>query len=187
VFGERYDYSEFGQMVEKRDVSPASRGHFGFTIVDAYGAVLTPKSGEYDLDALVAQQLAAVYAASLGKEVPRWFAEGCGRVMASRIAPSGDRRVSQWDADLSGGVGSLAKPDDFMNGKLAPELADVCSFSFVKFLMGQRGFTPLMESLRKGVKFGKAFSEAFGGTPEAAAASWVRNPPKVGRLKAGKG
>jgi hypothetical protein len=186
VFGERYDYGEFGQMVEKRELPLTSRGHFRYTIVDAYGAVLTPKAGDYDLDALIAQQLGAIYAASLGKNVPHWFAEGCGRVVASRIAPSTDRRVNQWDAELSGAVGSLDKPDDFLAGKLAPEIADICSFSFVKFLMADRKFANLMEGLRKGGDFKKVFNDALGATPEQVAAVWVRNPPKVGRLKPGK-
>jgi cytochrome c len=187
VFGERYDYGEFGQMVEKRELSTAWRGHFRFSIVDAYGVVLTPKASDYDLDALIAQQLGAVYAASLGKEVPHWFAEGCGRVVAARMAPAGDRRVNQWDADLSGAVGSLAKPDDFINDKLAPEMTDICSFSFVKFLMSDsKKFSNLLDGLRKGGDFKKVFGESFGGTPEQVTVAWVRNPPKVGRLKGGK-
>jgi len=186
VFGERYDYGEFGQMVEKRELPSAWRGHFRFSIVDAYGVVLTPKAGDYDLDSLIAQQLGAVYAASLGKDIPHWFAEGCGRVVASRMAPATDRRVNQWDAELSGAVGSLAKPDDFLNNKLAPEMTDICSFSFVKFLMADRKFTNLMDGLRKGGEFKKVFSDSFSATPEQLAAVWARNPPKVGRLKAGK-
>jgi hypothetical protein len=186
VFGERYDYGEFGQMVEKRELPSAWRGHYKYTIVDAYGAVLTPKAADYDLDALIGQQLGAVYAASLGRNVPHWFAEGCGRIVASRLAPASDRRVNQWDAELSGAVGSLAKPDDFLDGKLAPEMSDICSFSFVKFLMGERKFTNLLEGLRKGGDFKKVFSDSFGATPEQVAAVWVRNPPKVGRLKSGK-
>ncbi|MBW8883679.1 MAG: hypothetical protein JF612_02650, partial [Planctomycetia bacterium] len=186
VFGERYDYGEFGQMVEKRELPAASRGHFRYSIVDAYGVVLTPKAGDYDLDALIGQQLGAVYAASLGRNVPHWFAEGCGRVVASRMAPASDRRVNQWDTELSGAIGSLAKPDDFLADKLAPEMSDICSFSFVKFLMADRKFVNLLEGLRKGGDFKKVFGETFGGTPEQVAAIWIRKPPGVGRLKSGK-
>lgn len=181
VFGERYDYGEFGKMVEKHDLSPALRGHYLFNIVDAYGAVLAPKTNEYDLDALVAQQLAAVYAASLGKNVPHWFAEGCGRVVASRMAPSSDRRVGQWDAELSGLVGSISKPDDFINGKMPPESADICSASFCKSLMSDRKFVNLMDTLRKGAEFKTAFAGSMGSTPELLAAVWVHNPPPLGR------
>ncbi|HEY2415374.1 MAG TPA: c-type cytochrome domain-containing protein [Pirellulaceae bacterium] len=181
VFGERYDYSEFGKMVEKHDLSPALRGHHRFNIVDAYGAVLTPKTNEYDLDTLVAQQLAAVYVASLGKNVPHWFAEGCGRVVASRMAPTSDRRVGQWDAELSGLVGSLSKPDDFIDGKMPPESADICSGSFCKSLMADRKFVTLIDTLRKGADFKPAFSSTMGAPPEQFAVVWARNPPALGR------
>jgi hypothetical protein len=43
-------------------------------------------------------------------------------------------RVGKWDEELSGVVGSLAAPDDFLKNKLAPENSDLCSFSFAKFL-----------------------------------------------------
>jgi len=181
VFGERYDYGEFGKMVEKHDLSLASRGHWQFNIVDAYGAVLAPKTNEYDLDTLIAEQLAAVYVASLGKNVPHWFAEGCGRVVASRMAPTNDRRVGQWDQELSGVVGSLAKPDDFIDGKMPPENADICSGSFCKFLVADRKFVTLMESLRKGGDFKPTFASTMGAAPEQLAAAWVRNPPVMGR------
>jgi mono/diheme cytochrome c family protein len=184
VFGERYDYGEFGKMVEKRDLPPSWRGHYKYSIVDAYGAVLVPKAGNYDLDALIAQQLAAVYVASLGRGVPHWFAEGCGRVAATRLAPAGDKRLSQWDEELSSAVGSLTKPDDFMTDKLGPEQADVCAFSFAKFLMADRRFVNLIDALRKGGDFKKAFADAFGASPDKLAETWVRNPPKVGRRTA---
>jgi hypothetical protein len=148
--------------------------------------VQAPKGNEYSLDALIGQQLGAVYVASLGTGVPRWFAEGCGRVVATRLAPSGDSRVSQWDDELSGTVGSLSAPDDFLKDKLSPDQTDVCSFSFCKFLMSDRRFVNLVDGLRRGGEFKKTFSETFGGTPEQLAAVWVRNPPKVGRLRGGK-
>jgi hypothetical protein len=184
VFGDRYDYGEFGKMVEKRDIPSAWRGHYRFSITDAYGAVLAPKADDYSLDALIGQQLAAVYIASLGKGVPHWFAEGCGRVVASRLAPVSDRRVGQWDDELSG-ISGLNSPDDFMTGKLQPEQADVCAFSFCKFLMADRRFTILLDALRGGGgEFKQTFAATFGNSPEALTKTWIRNPPKVGRARA---
>ena len=45
-------------------------------------------------------------------------------------------------------------------------MSDICSFSFVKFLMADRRFVNLMEGLRKGGDFKKIFSETFGATPD---------------------
>jgi mono/diheme cytochrome c family protein len=182
ILGERYDYAEFGKMVEKRELPPTTRGHYKFSIVDAYGAVLVPKNNEYDLDTLIAQQLGAVYVASLGQNVPHWFAEGCGRVVAARQAGN-DRRVAQWEAELSGVMGSMSKPDDFLTGKLSAENADICSFSFARFLMENRRFTAMISNLRKGGDFSKVFADAFGGTPEQLAAAWAGGWTKGGRIR----
>jgi mono/diheme cytochrome c family protein len=178
VFAEKYDYGEFGKMVEKRDLPPAWRGHFRYTVMDAYGAVLNPKANDYSLDTLIAQQLAAVHVASQGKGVPRWFAEGCGRVIASRLAPASDRRVNMWSDELPAAMGLMTAPDDFLTGKLPPEETDVCSFSFAKYLMADaRRFKILMDGLKKGGEFTKTFDAAYG-PPAQAAAAWARNPPK---------
>jgi hypothetical protein len=181
VFSDRYDYTEFGKMVEKRDVPASWRGHFRYSIVDAYGVLLLPRSGDYSLDALIGQQVAAVYVASLGRTVPRWFAEGCGRVAATRLASGADGRIAEWDQRLSGIVSGLAAPDDFLTGKLPPEDADICSFSFAKFLMSDpRRFAVLLDGLRKGTDFSSAFAAAYGATPGSLAARWAYNPPKAG-------
>jgi hypothetical protein len=179
VFGERYDYGEFGKMVEKRDVPAAWRGHYGYTIIDAYGAVLVPRTDDYDLDTLIAQELTSVYLASQGRGVPRWFAEGCGRVIASRLAPASDKRVRAWDDILPSAFAGMSAPDDFLTGKLPPEEADICSYSFCKSLMADpRKFQVLLDALRKGADFTPAFSSAYGGAPAQAAAIWARKPPK---------
>jgi len=180
VFRERYDYGEFGMMVEKRQLPQAWRGHFKYSIVDAYAAVVPPKASEFSLQCLIGQQLAAGYVASKGKNVPTWFSEGTGRVVASRLAPT-DPRVLRWDTELSNVLPTMTKPDDFITGGLPPEDGDIASYSFAKFLMAQsKQYQKLLDDLRKGGDFGKAFVDAYGGSPSQLADVWVRNPPKAG-------
>lgn len=187
VFGERYDYGEFGKMVEKRDLPPVWRGHHRYSIVDAYGAVLTPRTGDYSLDALIAQQLGAVYVASQGRGVPHWFAEGSGRVVAERLSTADDKRINLWEEDLTRAISSMTAPDDFLNGKLPPEDADVCAFSFVKFLMADASkYQKILGELRKGSDFTSAFASTYGGSPNQLAAAWVRKPPKPSKRPAAK-
>jgi hypothetical protein len=104
VFAGRYDYSEFGQMVEKRELPAEWRGHWRFDTLDAYGALIIPQREEYSLDALIAQQVAGVYIADLG-ESPHWFREGVARVAAARLAPSDPRFV------IGEMMGAMGKPD----------------------------------------------------------------------------
>jgi cytochrome c553 len=179
VFGERYDYGEFGKMVERRDLPPSWRGHSRYTIVDAYGTVLLTKDMDYSVETLVAQELAAMHVASQGRGVPAWFSEGVGRVIASRVATGGDSRVARWDESVPAVIGRMTAADDFLTGKLPPEETDVAAYSFAKFLMAEpRKFQVLLDGLRKGGDFAQLFPQAYGGTPAQAAAVWIRKPPK---------
>lgn len=171
-FRQRYDYAEFGKMVEKRAIPAEWRGHWNFTIVDAYGALIPPRTDEYSLQALLAQQIAGTYVASLGK-APHWFAEGSARVAAS-LVQADDPRVAGWDESLSAVLGSMNSPDDFLTGKLPPEAADVASYSFVKFLKSDgKRYDGLLQALRDGDDFTAAFPAIYGGSPAQLAQRWA--------------
>ncbi|HEV2968409.1 MAG TPA: c-type cytochrome domain-containing protein, partial [Pirellulales bacterium] len=53
VCNQRFDYSEFGKMVEEREIPASGRGHFRYDVVNAYGAIVPPNETEYSLAALV--------------------------------------------------------------------------------------------------------------------------------------
>ncbi len=172
-FAQRYDYSEFGQMVEKRELPKDWRGHWVYDIVDAYGAMIPPRTDEYSLESLLSEQLAATYVASLS-DTPEWYADGVGRVVASRVAPK-DERVVAWNNDISGVLASLAKPDSFLSGKLPPKDAAIAGYSYVRFLMKDSKRTAaLLDALRAGEKFEKAFSAVYGGSPAQVTQIWAR-------------
>ncbi|MFO0904848.1 MAG: c-type cytochrome domain-containing protein [Pirellulales bacterium] len=185
VFGDRYDYSEFGQMVERRQIPKEWRGHWQFNIVDSYGAIVPARNDEYSLELLVAQQLAGAYIASLGK-TPRWFAEGAARATAAKL-DGGDARVAGWNEQLSAVLAAMSSPDDGVNGKLAPEMNEVANYAYVTFLMNDRRFPKLLDQLKTGAAFDKAFSETFGGSPGQVAEAWVKRgakPKPAGKAKA---
>ena len=189
VFKDRYGYSQLGEMVEKRELPRQWRGHFKFSIVDAYAAVVPPRANDYSLQTLIAQQLAAGHVAALGKGgSPNWFAQGAGRVAASRL-DGGDKRVSDWDDAVPQIVSTMKAPDDFLTGKLGAEDADICSYSFVKFLMtDSKRFNSLLDHLRKGGEFAKSFSDTYGAAPNQLCDAWIRKPPSrsVPAKKTGK-
>ncbi|MCA9165543.1 MAG: hypothetical protein KDA62_21285, partial [Planctomycetales bacterium] len=156
LFKQRYDYSEFGQMVEKRELPKEWRGHWNFSIVDAYGAFIPPNDASYTLDGLVAQQLAGTYIASLNNP-PRWFSEGCARVAAARLAAK-DPRVVAWKSGLREAAAKMTKPSDFMTGKIPPEDADVASYAFITGLMkDSKRFGAILDGLRAGEDFNTLF------------------------------
>ncbi len=177
VFRDRYGYSEFGKMVEKRTLPQPWRGHFKFNTIDAYAAVVSPRAGttqDYPLQGLILQQLGGTYMASIGKGVPHWFAEGAGRVVASRLS-AGDSRVRSWDEAIPAVVSSMPASDAFLTGNMEQEAADVAAYSYVKFLMADgKRFQALVDGLRKGGEFNKTFSDIYGGSPAQATQAWVR-------------
>jgi mono/diheme cytochrome c family protein len=175
VFKDRYSYSEFGKMVEKRTLPQQWRGHFKFSTVDAYAAVVNPRPGtsqDYPLQGMILQQLAGTYMASLGKGVPHWFAEGTGRVVAGRLSAN-DPRVKQWDEAVPAVLSSMSSSDAFLGGNMEAEAADIAAYSYVKYLMGDsRKFQILVDNLRKGGEFTKTFSEVYGGSPAQVTQAW---------------
>jgi hypothetical protein len=172
VFAQGYDYSEFGQMVEKRELPREWRGHWKFDTLDAYGAVVVPRNDEYSLEGIIAQQVAGVYVASLG-DSPQWFREGAARVAATRLTPD-DPRIKTWEISARTVIHSMSQPDDFMQGKLPPEAAAIASYSYVKFLMGRtKQFDVLLNALRSGAKFEEAFAQAYRATSQQGTATWV--------------
>lgn len=174
LFRQRYDYSEFGKMVEKRSLPKEWRGHWQYNVVDAYTALIPPRNDAYSADILIAQQLAGVYVASQNNP-PRWFSEGSARVVASRLGPE-DPRVKQWDAELPRIFGEMTAPGDFLTGKLAPEDANICAYSFVKFLMKDSAkYRSLLRALGQGEDFDKAFPQVYGAAPGQVTAAWARS------------
>lgn len=173
AFKQRYDYSEYGKMVERRDLPSSWRGHWRYNIIDAYGAFIPSRRDAYSDEALIAQQVAGVLIASQG-EVPAWFAEGAARVAAERIAKD-DSRVRHWNDQLAELAKRMAKPDDFLTGNLSPEEANIAAFSFVKFLMtDMKRFGALLAAVRDGASFDAAFKEDYGGTPAEVAVYWQK-------------
>lgn len=177
-FRQRYDYSEFGQMVEKKELPKEWRGHWNFTIVDAYGAMIPPRDASYSLDGLVAQQLAGTYVASLNNP-PRWFSEGVARVAAAQVAPR-DGRVAAWKEGVRPALAKMQKADDFLTNKLPPEDADIVAFEFVSGLMKNKNFRELLDGLREGNDFKQVFTAVYGVDPKKAAELWA---PTAGRSR----
>ena len=174
VFQQRYDYGEFGQMVEKRQVPGVWQGHWGYNVKDAYACVLLP-SGEDEktLDLLLAQQLASIYVASQAAGVPRWFAEGSGRAIAASL-DSRDKRVKAWDDAVRTVMAGAPKADAFMTGGLPPEESDIAAYGFIKDIKPtSRNFEKLLDALRSGQPLDKAWAEVFRTTPQQSAQAWA--------------
>jgi hypothetical protein len=172
VCSQRFDYSEFGKMVEDREIPAGDRGHFRYNMVNAYGSIVPPTNGEYSLAALVGQQVGGIYIASLGRP-PQWFGEGVGAVIGLQMDYK-DPRLKSWQEAIPRVLASSAKPDGFLTRSLAEEENEVLSMGFAKTLMSTSGkFNSLLNGLRQGDDFENAFRRAYGATPAQAAMIWA--------------
>lgn len=173
VFRGRYDYAEFGTMVEKRQVPAEWTQHRRYDVIDSYAALLPPREIEEEtLDGLLVQQLAAAYAAQLGKNVPAWFANGCGYLAVTKLARE-DTRIKQWETLVPTLISRMEKPDDFLAGRMPEDHAGLVAMTFVdRMSQDTRRWNAFLSALRKGEDFATAFQATYGGTP----ADWVGAP-----------
>lgn len=171
----RFEYSEFGRMVEKRETPANQRGHWRYTITDAYACIYPPQlEDDLGLEPLLAEQIAGAYVETYG-EVPEWFAQGTAWEVAARMAAR-DRRVVDRDNAITGAASKMSKGDDFLTGKLPPDDAAVLNYGFVKFLMGRNNaarYQQLLNALQGGAQFERAFQAIYKGTPNQLATAWA--------------
>lgn len=177
AFNRRFDYSEYGQMVEKREIPAHWRGHWFYNVIDAYACVYPPQFDEASLPGIMGEQIAGAYLESLGG-VPEWFALGVARNVAANIDPK-DPRVVAWTEAVPEAASKMTKSDDFLTGKLTPQDAAALQFSFVgKLMENSRAFTALLSSLRKGEDFDRALKTAYRGDAKQMADAWARSGGK---------
>lgn len=166
VFDKRYDFSEFGKMVEQRDFPKEINAHWGFNTIDAYATVLmTRNQNATDIQVPLAQQIAAIHVANLAPDMPRWFADGVGLWTARKIF-SRDEKMKSLDVDAEAAAASMTKADDFVQNRMPSDKAALVSYLFVKQLRSNSSsYNKLMKGLAAGNTFEKSFETAYGGSP----------------------
>jgi hypothetical protein len=167
VFDKRYDFSEFGIMVEQRDFPKETTGHWGFDTINAYATILMTRNQTPDnIKVSLARQITAVHTANLAPDVPRWFADGVGYWTAKKMYAREDEAKS-WDADAWAAAESMNKPDDFIKNQMPADQAALVSYLFVKSLKSDGArFRRLMKMMQEDNTFVKSFEFVYGSTPE---------------------
>ena len=167
VFERRYDFNEFGVMIDRREIPKQIKSRWGYDVVDANVAVLmtrneTPES----LQATLARQMGATYVSSLAPQTPRWFVDGMGYWIASKSVPRAEG-VSEWDDQAETLIGQMAKPDDFIRGQLPDDQTALVSFYFISELRKKNSgkFSRLLAALENGEPFDAAFTSVYRTTP----------------------
>lgn len=165
VFKSRYDYAEFGKMVENRGLPYDWTGHFRRQGIDSY-LVITEKTDEAQLEAQFVQLLTATMTAGY-QEVPDWFAAGAGRFYSYRH----DKKTpdaEHWQRAFVSAVRQLRQPDDLLKQRLGEDESALIGFGIIRFLaegpMRKRSDV-LWRHLQRDMPFEEAFKVAIGELP----------------------
>lgn len=163
----RYDFSEFGRMVEKRTFAKSLVSSWQSDTAIAHVVLLCGINDETeDYEVSLARDIASVHVANWDASVPRWFADGMGYwVVASMFRRN--PLVRQWQSESVAAMASMKKPDDFLGNNMAADQAALVGYRFVEMLQRKsRQFKILLKNLREGGNFELAFYDSYGITPE---------------------
>ncbi|QDV66677.1 Planctomycete cytochrome C [Rosistilla carotiformis] len=169
AFPRRYDYSEFGRMIEGRSLPQDWTQHWRYDGLDAYAAiVVTPNDEDAQIKSRLIGPLTSLLVAETG-DVPHWLSEGIGRAAFAKSAGRDNETVDTWNEELPVALAAFSKPEQLLTNKLPPNQADLISYAIGQFLI-DRAYKPkfdkLINELAAGKDFGTAFVTAYGGQPK---------------------
>lgn len=166
----RYDYSEFGKMLESRELPAEWSSHYRAEVLDSYVAIIYSGGGDQDknfekvIESSLAQQIASLWISSQ-RGVPRWFSDGVGRQVLASMVNSGDARVQSWTQRIPVAMSKLENVKSFIDGKINDEDAATIGFAIVKFMNDgakRKLFETMLKGLANGVPFDQAIQKTFG-------------------------
>ena len=162
AFSKRYDFGEFGRMVEERNFPRTISSTWARTPDRAYVTVLlTRNQTAADVEVELHRQLSALFVAARAQDVPRWFADGYGWAETQKAFPR-DEMVSTLQDRAEEAARKMNKLDDFVNNRIDADKAALVGYLFVKELKKKSSaFKKLMADIDKGQSFEKSFAKHF--------------------------
>ncbi|GAB5403274.1 MAG: hypothetical protein Aurels2KO_15050 [Aureliella sp.] len=169
LFESRYDYSEFGQMIENRELPRSWRAHWAASGVDVYAAAMVDSGWtEESAPSNALHALAGAYFGAL-RDVPYWFAEGAARHIVVAEFRRGSPLVARWQSAGLTALQRIRSSKDLLDGKVDEDAAGVAGLRLASVIFDRRNTRradALLKSLREGKTFDAALSASFG-SPEA--------------------
>ncbi|NBO67189.1 MAG: hypothetical protein EBU88_20490, partial [Acidobacteria bacterium] len=160
----RYDYSELGNMLEKRALPQEWSSHWKRDILDMYIAIVPDKSNTKLNESALIQQITSVWMAS-HEGVPKWFADGAGRAALANAVGPNDERVKPWFQKLPLVVDEIKDVKPLMEGKLNDEDEAIVGFGLVRTMQStpmKKQFESIVRSINDGASFEDAFKKSIG-------------------------
>ena len=162
AFSKRYDFGEFGRMVEERSLPRTISSTWARTPERAYVTILlTRNQTAADVEVELHRQLSALFVAGRALDVPRWFADGYGWAETKKAFPR-DETVATLQDRAEKAAQKMDKLDDFVNNRIDADKAALVGYLFVKELKkNSSAFNKLIKDLDRGQSFEKSFAKHF--------------------------
>ena len=161
---QRYDYSEFGTMLERRSLPTDWSSHWRSEVLDSYVALVYDKAEPKINESSLIQQIASLWVAS-HEGVPKWFADGAGRQALAMAAGQNDLRVQTWVKRLPESMKQLDNLSKFLKGDINDEDAATIGFGIVRFMNDssrKKQYDALLRSLAGGMPFEQSMLKNIG-------------------------
>ena len=161
---QRYDYSEFGKMIESRALPPEWSSHWRSEVLDSYVAIVFDKAENKINESSLLQQLTSLWMSS-HDGVPRWFADGAGRQALAVAVGVNDARVQPWLRRLPESMGQLKNLKSLLDGSMNDEASATIGFGVIKTMHDAKmktQYDTIVRSLESGMSFEQSTAKSIG-------------------------
>jgi len=183
----RYDFAEFTQMVEKRDVSSSTPtrywlqdGSLGYLVLGPQRTDESPttkrkKSKKTTLFIDDAQLQSYITSLLLNRwGAPKWYADGLGS-LAYEKANRKSAAVGAWRKQAPKTLKSVRKAQDIFEAKMPTNESNAATWAWAKYLArDSKRMNRLHSAISKGNAFERSFTGIYGKKPEEMCDAWLK-------------
>ncbi len=161
---QRYDYSEFGKMLESRALPAEWSSHWRSEVLDSYVAIVFDKSEDKINETSLLQQITSLWISSF-EGVPRWFADGAGRQALALTVGAKDRRVQPWVNRIPESMEQMKTLKSLLDGSMNDEASAIIGFGVIRTMYEAKmkiKYEAIVRALASGMSFDQATTKNIG-------------------------
>lgn len=161
---QRYDYSEFGKMLESRMLPSEWSSHWRSEVLDSYVAIVFDKAGSKINETSLLQQITSLWMSS-HEGVPTWFADGAGRQALAITVGLKDARVQPWLKRMPESMGQMKSLKSLLDGTMNDEASAIIGFGVIHTMYEAKmkiKYETIVRSLASGMSFEQATMKSIG-------------------------
>ncbi len=161
---QRYEYSEFGKMIESRTLPAEWSSHWRSEVLDRYVAMVFDKAESKINETSLLQQLTSLWMSS-HDGVPRWFSEGAGRQALAITVGVHDARVQPWLKRMTSSMDQVKNLKSLSDGSMNDEALATIGFGIIRSFYDAKiktQYETIVRSLATGTSFEQATTKTIG-------------------------